>query len=116
MLKDVIGKKVTELPQWIERWGDNILGKDTNKLGLFDIVDKNNDGVLQLADFVIKSTDFVVLATPEIAGLPFVVTGLVMAGGLAAALSTADGLLLDHLQRAVARPLLQDHQPQRLAS
>ena len=94
VLKDVIGKKVTELPQWVYRWGDSILGMDTNKLGLFDIVDKNNDGVLQLTDFVIKSTDFVVLATPEIAGLPFVITGLVMAGGLAAALSTADGLLL----------------------
>jgi cation/acetate symporter len=94
VLTDVIGKKVTELPQWIYRWGDTILGKAENQLGLFDIVDKNNDGVLQLADFVIKSTDFVVLATPEIAGLPFVVTGLVMAGGLAAALSTADGLLL----------------------
>jgi len=49
---------------------------------------------VQYADFVVKSTDFVVLATPEIAGLPFVITGLVMAGGLAAALSTADGLLL----------------------
>jgi len=94
VLRDVIGRKVTELPQWVYRWGDTILGKDTNHLGLFDIVDKNNDGVLQLADFVIKSTDFVVLATPEIAGLPFVITGLVMAGGLAAALSTADGLLL----------------------
>jgi cation/acetate symporter len=94
VLRDVIGKKVTELPQWVNRWGDNILGQQVNSLGLFDIVDKNNDGVLQLADFVIKSTDFVVLATPEIAGLPFVVTGLVMAGGLAAALSTADGLLL----------------------
>jgi cation/acetate symporter len=94
VLTDVIGKKVTELPQWIYRWGDTILGSPENQLGLFDIVDKNNDGVLQLADFVIKSTDFVVLATPEIAGLPFVVTGLVMAGGLAAALSTADGLLL----------------------
>jgi cation/acetate symporter len=94
VLTDVIGKKVTDLPQWIYRWGDTVLGKAENQLGLFDIVDKNNDGVLQLADFVIKSTDFVVLATPEIAGLPFVVTGLVMAGGLAAALSTADGLLL----------------------
>jgi cation/acetate symporter len=94
VLKDVIGRKVSELPQWVYRWGDTILGKDTNKLGLFDIVDGNNDGVLQLTDFVIKSTDFVVLATPEIAGLPFVITGLVMAGGLAAALSTADGLLL----------------------
>jgi cation/acetate symporter len=94
VLTDVIGKKVTELPLWIYRWGDTILGKQTNSLGLFDIVDRNNDGVLQLTDFVIKSTDFVVLATPEIAGLPFVITGLVMAGGLAAALSTADGLLL----------------------
>jgi cation/acetate symporter len=94
VLKEVIGKKVTELPGWVYRWGDTILGKETNSLGLFDIADKNGDGVLQLADFVIKSTDFVVLATPEIAGLPFVITGLVMAGGLAAALSTADGLLL----------------------
>ena len=57
-------------------------------------MDKLGDGVVQLGDFVVKSTDFVVLATPEIAGLPFVITGLVMAGGLAAALSTADGLLL----------------------
>jgi cation/acetate symporter len=94
VLTDVIGKKVTELPAWVFRWGDTILGTPTNSLGLFDIADKNGDGVLQLTDFVIKSTDFVVLATPEIAGLPFVVTGLVMAGGLAAALSTADGLLL----------------------
>ena len=94
VLKDVIGKKITELPEWVERWGDTIHGMANDKLGLFDIVDKNNDGMLQLADFVIKSTDFVVLATPEIAGLPFVITGLVMAGGLAAALSTADGLLL----------------------
>ncbi len=94
VLTEVIGKKVTDLPAWIYRWGDTVLGKAENQLGLFDIVDKNNDGILQLSDFVIKSTDFVVLATPEIAGLPFVVTGLVMAGGLAAALSTADGLLL----------------------
>ena len=62
--------------------------------GLFDVVDKNGDGIVQWADFVVKSTDFVVLSMPEIAGLPFVITGLVMAGGLAAALSTADGLLL----------------------
>jgi cation/acetate symporter len=94
VLTDLIGKKVTELPRWVYNWGDNVLGKAENSLGLFDIVDKDNDGIIQLTDFVIKSTDFVVLATPEIAGLPFVITGLVMAGGLAAALSTADGLLL----------------------
>jgi cation/acetate symporter len=94
VLRDVVGKKLTELPEWVYKWGDTVAGKAVNKLGLFDIVDKNGDGVLQFSDFVIKSTDFVVLATPEIAGLPFVITGLVMAGGLAAALSTADGLLL----------------------
>src|SRR3546814_10319008 len=59
---------------------------------LFEVVDKNKDGIVQWADFVVKSTDFVVLSMPEVAGLPFVITGLVMAGGLAAALSTADGL------------------------
>ena len=58
------------------------------------MVDKNGDGIVQWADFVIRSTDFVVLSMPEVAGLLFVITGLVMAGGLAAALSTADGLLL----------------------
>jgi cation/acetate symporter len=94
VLKDVIGKKIAELPGWVHRWGDTIDGVANNQLGLFDIVDKNKDGILQLGDLVIKSTDFVVLATPEIAGLPYVITGLVMAGGLAAALSTADGLLL----------------------
>jgi cation/acetate symporter len=76
---------IAELPRWVTLWAP---------AGLFEVVDKNGDGIVQWADFVIKSTDFVVLATPEIAGLQFVITGLVMAGGLAAALSTADGLLL----------------------
>jgi cation/acetate symporter len=81
----LVGSKVAELPRWVTLW---------EPAGLFSVVDKNSDGIVQWADFVIKSSDFVVLATPEIAGLPFVITGLVMAGGLAAALSTADGLLL----------------------
>ena len=81
----LVGTKMTELPSWVNLW---------KPAGLFDVVDKNGDGIVQWADFVLKSSDFVVLATPEIAGLPFVITGLVMAGGLAAALSTADGLLL----------------------
>ncbi len=81
----LVGSKITELPAWVNLW---------KPAGLFDVVDKNGDGIVQWADFVLKSSDFVVLATPEIAGLPFVITGLVMAGGLAAALSTADGLLL----------------------
>jgi cation/acetate symporter len=81
----LVGSNMSELPRWVTLWAP---------AGLFSIVDKLGDGVVQLGDFVVKSTDFVVLATPEIAGLPFVITGLVMAGGLAAALSTADGLLL----------------------
>jgi cation/acetate symporter len=48
---------------------------------------------VQLAEIAIDG-DMVVLATPEIAGLPYVISGLIAAGGLAAALSTADGLLL----------------------
>jgi cation/acetate symporter len=81
----LVGSKISELPRWVTLWAP---------AGLFEVVDKSGDGIVQWADFVVKSTDFVVLATPEIAGLPFVITGLVMAGGLAAALSTADGLLL----------------------
>ena len=57
------------------------------------IADINKDGIVQLAEITIGG-DLIVLATPEIAGLPYVISGLVAAGGLAAALSTADGLLL----------------------
>jgi cation/acetate symporter len=60
---------------------------------LLSIVDINADGILQLPELTLGQ-DIVVLATPEIAGLPYVISGLVAAGGLAAALSTADGLLL----------------------
>jgi cation/acetate symporter len=81
----LVGAKISELPGWVTFW---------QPAGLFSVVDKNGDGIVQWADFVVRSTDFVVLSMPEVAGLPFVITGLVMAGGLAAALSTADGLLL----------------------
>ena len=60
---------------------------------MLTITDRNNDGVLQFDELKIDP-DLVVLATPEIAGLPQVVAALVTAGGLAAALSTADGLLM----------------------
>jgi cation/acetate symporter len=78
------GSNVAILPSWVASWG---------KVGLVRIEDINGDGILQLAELSLN-TDVIVLATPEIAGLPYVVTGLVAAGGLAAALSTADGLLL----------------------
>jgi len=64
--------------------------------------DGNGDGILQLNEFFMRA-DIVVLATPEIAGLPYVISGLVAAGGMAAAMSTADGLLL-----AIANALSHD--------
>jgi cation/acetate symporter len=82
----LVGTEFAKLPQWVASW---------TKVdpSLLSIVDTNKDGIVQLAEIVIGG-DIVVLATPEIAGLPYVVSGLVAAGGLAAALSTADGLLL----------------------
>ncbi len=82
----LVGTSFSNLPGWIERWR----AVDPTLLSLTDF---NVDGVLQLAEIALGG-DIIVLATPEIAGLPYVVSGLVAAGGLAAALSTADGLLL----------------------
>ncbi|HYC35960.1 MAG TPA: sodium:solute symporter family protein [Usitatibacter sp.] len=82
----VVGKSFSELPAWVNAWR----AVDAT---LLNITDVNRDGIVQLAEIVIGG-DIIVLATPEIAGLPYVVSGLVAAGGLAAALSTADGLLL----------------------
>ena len=83
---DVVGTSFASLPAWIQSW---------TKVDptLLSVVDLNKDGIVQLAEISIGG-DIVVLATPEIAGLPYVISGLVAAGGLAAALSTADGLLL----------------------
>ena len=82
----VVGLPFDRLPAWIASW----TRVDPSLVSVLDI---NHDGILQLGEIRIGS-DLVVLATPEIAGLPYVVSGLVAAGGLAAALSTADGLLL----------------------
>ena len=75
--------KVMALP-WIQNWGE---------VGLLAIRDSNADGLLQINEFFLNP-DIIVLATPEMAGLPYVISGLVAAGGMAAAMSTADGLLL----------------------
>ena len=93
VLTNVIGQPIASLPGWVKAWGD---------VGLVTIKDANMDGILQWAELNIN-TDVIVLATPEIAGLPYVIAGLVAAGGLAAALSTADGLLL-----AIANALSHD--------
>jgi cation/acetate symporter len=84
----LVGSEFSQLPTWISYWAN--VDKVTP---LISIVDINRDGVVQLAEIAIDG-DMLVLATPEIGGLPYVISGLVAAGGLAAALSTADGLLL----------------------
>src|SRR3954471_8393686 len=106
---NIIGRDLESIRPWMFQWG---------QLGLIQICGKNavnlqavvaackaiagHPGVVRLQDFVIN-TDVIVLSTPEIAGLPYVISGLVAAGGLAAALSTADGLLL-----AIANALSHD--------
>ncbi|NJD33359.1 MAG: cation acetate symporter [Betaproteobacteria bacterium] len=83
---NLVGSSFSALPAWVSNWS-------TVDKTLMNISDINKDGIVQLAEIVIGG-DLIVLATPEIAGLPYVISGLVAAGGLAAALSTADGLLL----------------------
>ena len=83
---DIVGSSFASLPMWVEKW----MAVDASLLSISDI---NMDGIIQLAEISIHK-DIVVLATPEIGGLPFVISGMVAAGGLAAALSTSDGLLL----------------------
>ncbi len=87
--QNLIGQPIANLPDWIKNW--QIISPYGTPW--INIVDGNRDGILQWSEFRIHP-DVVVLATPEIAGMPYVIAGLVAAGGLAAALSTADGLLL----------------------
>jgi cation/acetate symporter len=84
VLQNVVGKPIAQIPEWANNWA---------QAGLLTLQDLNSDGILQFRELRIDP-DLVVLATPEIAGLPRAVAALVAAGGLAAALSTADGLLL----------------------
>jgi cation/acetate symporter len=90
LIETVSNKTYEELPEWFGNW---------EKTGLIIFEDKNNDGRVQyLANAakneLIVDKDIMVLANPEIAGLPNWVIALVAAGALAAALSTAAGLLL----------------------
>ena len=82
----IIGKSITEVQalDWYQNW---------NQAKLMFVSDFNGNGTLELNEFFMKGSA-VVLATPEIAGLPYVISGLVAAGGMAAAMSTADGLVL----------------------
>jgi cation/acetate symporter len=93
-----------EVPEWFTNW---------ESTGLLSFDDKNKDGTIQyVADPVINELsvdqDIIVLANPEIANLPAWVIGLVVAGGLAAALSTAAGLLLV-ISTSISHDLLKNY-------
>ena len=103
LLATVSGQPRADVPAWFETWEET---------GLISYEDRNGDGLIQYvgADSPLENEltidrDIMVLANPEIAGLPAWVIGLVAAGGLAAALSTAAGLLLV-VSSAVSHDLL----------
>lgn len=113
LIETVSDQPYAEVPQWFKKW---------ETTGLIKFEDKNNDGLIQyVADASTNelevNRDIMVLANPEIAKLPNWVIALVAAGGLAAALSTAAGLLLvisssvsHDLIRKVIYPKLNDQQ------
>jgi cation/acetate symporter len=110
LLDTVAGKPYAELPEWFKKW---------EATGLLKYEDRNGDGLVQyvgkgfidpatgqpVANELTVDKDIMVLANPEIADLPAWVIGLVAAGGLAAALSTAAGLLLV-ISTAISHDLL----------
>jgi hypothetical protein len=99
----IIGKafeEVAALP-WVQNWGD---------VGMVALRDANGDGILQLNEFYMRD-DIVVLATPEIAGLPYVISGLVAAGGMDVRLSIELRVQLcaeKQRERGVVQPEQQD--------
>ncbi len=86
IMSQLVGQNFDALPSWIAQWAK----VDSTLISVSDV---NGDQILQFSELKLGA-DIVMLATPELGGLPYVVSGLVAAGGLAAALSTADGLLL----------------------
>ena len=103
LLNTVSDAKYTEVPDWFKNW---------EATGLIKFDDKNSDGSIQyrgahseIENELTIDRDIIVLANPEIAKLPNWVVGLVAAGGLAAALSTAAGLLLV-ISTSIAHDLL----------
>ena len=91
LLETISTKSYSDIPQWFKKWEDT---------GLIKFDDLNNDGMINYtnddSNELYVDRDIMVLANPEIANLPNWVVALVAAGGLAAALSTAAGLLLSY--------------------
>jgi cation/acetate symporter len=96
VMHNLVGSSFDSLPAWMAQWSK----VDPS---LISVADVNGDRILQWGEIRLGA-DLVMLATPELGGLPYVVSGLVAAGGLAAALSTADGLLLT-ISNAIVRDM-----------
>lgn len=100
VMQHLVGSSFDDLPNWIAQWA-------RVDPALISVQDVNGDRILQFGEIRLGA-DMIMLATPELGGLPYVVSGLVAAGGLAAALSTADGLLL-----TISNALVHDTAPMR---
>ena len=96
VMNNLVGSRFDELPGWLAQWS-------RVDAALVSVEDINGDGIVQFGELHLGA-DLIVLAMPEMGGLPYVISGLVAAGGLAAALSTADGLLLT-ISNALVRDL-----------
>jgi len=94
VMNNVVGSSFDALPGWMAQWA-------RVDAALLSVSDVNGDRILQWGE-IRMGADMIMLATPELGGLPYVISGLVAAGGLAAALSTADGLLLT-ISNAIVR-------------
>ena len=104
ILNSLSNASYSEVPSWFTNW---------ESTGLLSFEDKNQDGKIQyvadpIANELTVDQDIIVLANPEIANLPAWVIGLVVAGGLAAALSTAAGLLLV-ISTSISHDLLKNY-------
>jgi cation/acetate symporter len=97
VLTQVVGSAVQDLPGWLNQWSRWVPE-------LVSFSDANQDGIVQ-ANELYLGVDAVMLIMPEVAGMPYVFSVLIAAGGLAAALSTADGLLLA-MTAALSRDLM----------
>jgi cation/acetate symporter len=86
VMNNLVGSSIDALPPWVAQWAK----VDPS---LISVADVNGDRILQWGEIRLGA-DMIMLATPELGGLPYAISGLVAAGGLAAALSTADALLL----------------------
>ena len=89
VLKDVVGKPIDQLPDWAQKWAQT---------GLFKVIDKNGDGIIQWAELDLHR-DIVVLATPEIAGLTMLVGYFVMARALALKYKVSETNTLQRMEK-----------------